>query len=389
MKILYIAPMPPEETGVADYASDFIDMLASRGHTVDLFKGYKGKTGRINSYVEYLEAKRHVRSLAPDIEKSGYDLIYAEFAHNAQFEYWYLYHLKRTLPSLRYGFTVHDPPVLVTGFKKLPLMADGKLSRYLSRTLDFFNYRNIFFRFIIRDAFINILTKRGRDVFERGCYDRRKAYYLPHVVNLADNREKGKRPARNIYFFGYWGPRKGIDLLIDAFDVIADRYKDSRLYIGGAASKIFVKSNYVNHIHQRIGRLRHRDRVTLLGFLKKDELRMHYERADIVVLPYLDYGNTVPASAIAMNAIASGCILAASRVNAFDEYVIDGKNGYLFNAGSAEDIREALEKILSEPIFPQKAYDFNMQFASYFSPDAAGRIFEDNFADFVKAHEYK
>jgi glycosyltransferase involved in cell wall biosynthesis len=79
--------------------------------------------------------------------------------------------------------------------------------------------------------------------------------------------------------------------------------------------------------------------VRLVGNLEGDELQARLEAAAYLVLPTLAYDAT-PRPLV--DAFANGTPVIASRVGSLAELIEPGRNGLLFDAGSARDLARRL-----------------------------------------------
>jgi glycosyltransferase involved in cell wall biosynthesis len=75
------------------------------------------------------------------------------------------------------------------------------------------------------------------------------------------------------------------------------------------------------------------ERFTLLGHVPREQMNSLYDRADVVVLTSRSEG--IPL--VLMEAMARGKIVLAPSITGIPELVIQGKNGFLYEAGSLDD----------------------------------------------------
>ena len=80
-----------------------------------------------------------------------------------------------------------------------------------------------------------------------------------------------------------------------------------------------------------------------LGYQWRDDLPAVMESADIGVIPSVAQE---PLSIIALELMASGCAVAASRIGGLQFSVIDGFTGLLFEPGSIDDLKVKLNLLL-------------------------------------------
>lgn len=75
------------------------------------------------------------------------------------------------------------------------------------------------------------------------------------------------------------------------------------------------------------------DRVTLLGHVGREHMKLWYDRADLVVLTSRSEGIPV----VLMEAMARRKIVLAPAITGIPELVTEGKTGFLYQAGSLDD----------------------------------------------------
>jgi colanic acid/amylovoran biosynthesis glycosyltransferase len=80
------------------------------------------------------------------------------------------------------------------------------------------------------------------------------------------------------------------------------------------------------------------DRVMLLGHVRREQMGSLYDRADLVVLTSRSEG--IPL--VLMEAMARGKIVLAPAITGIPELVIAGKSGFLYRAGSLDDLVDRL-----------------------------------------------
>lgn len=150
-----------------------------------------------------------------------------------------------------------------------------------------------------------------------------------------------------VLFVGRLTPHKGIDRLIRALPAGAG------LRIAGSAGHDPrpPERDYPALLH----RLAQDHDVTFLGPVPDADLPGLYRRAAVLALPSVDrtcYGRHVPVSEllglVALEAMASGTPVVASRIGGLAEVVVDGETGFLVPPGDTEALAEGLARLLSD-----------------------------------------
>jgi len=162
-------------------------------------------------------------------------------------------------------------------------------------------------------------------------------------LDKADVRRRlGLSPKERIVLFvGRIEPLKGIDVLLRAVSNLDGRFRV--LVIGGDGKDVARKSE----LAALAAELRIADKVTFLDAVPHAELPLYYNAADICVVPsyYESFG------LVAVEAMACGVPVIASRVGGLKETVQDGQTGYLVPWLCPEPFAERLELLLNnEPL---------------------------------------
>jgi glycosyltransferase involved in cell wall biosynthesis len=152
--------------------------------------------------------------------------------------------------------------------------------------------------------------------------------YVPDFTPRTENR---------ILFVGRVAGEKQIDVLLKAIKLLpADL--DTKLEIVGGGDQLRNLQAMANQIG--IG-----DRTTFTGYVTEEELRRAYTRATIFAMPSIAELQSIAT----MEAMASGLPVVAADAMALPHLVHDGKNGFLFEPGNAQQLADRLEHILRLP----------------------------------------
>jgi phosphatidyl-myo-inositol alpha-mannosyltransferase len=132
-------------------------------------------------------------------------------------------------------------------------------------------------------------------------------------------------------------PRKGLSLLLRAFEAIGVERPDLRLLIAGPGDAVDVAARVPAGL---------RDRVILLGQVSEPVKVQVYHSVDVFCAP-----NTGGESfgIVLAEAMAAGAPIVASDLDAFRRVLRGGKAGELFGNGDADDLAAAIGRLLDDP----------------------------------------
>ena len=144
-----------------------------------------------------------------------------------------------------------------------------------------------------------------------------------------------------LLFVGRLDPMKGLDRLVAAVACLRDR-RDFRLVIAGGDGR---EAQATQRLRELARKLNTDDCVDLIGRIGQEDLLYYYNAADAVVLPsyYESFG------LVALEALACGTPVVATRVGAMAQILRDGETGFLVSEGSPCAIAESIEAVFSEP----------------------------------------
>ena len=195
-------------------------------------------------------------------------------------------------------------------------------------------------RYYLQYAQAIISVSRAADTFVEsimGSDLRARRFIVPNAVDTLRIRPPEREPEDNIILFvGRLVYRKGLHVLVKALQRIKGR--DFKLYVVGGGymeipARMLAKAYGVE------------DKVEFLGVVPEDVKIELYRRAKIVVVPSIlneSFG------IVALEAMAAGRPVIASRVGGLEDVVVNGETGILVEPGSEEQLAEAIELLLSD-----------------------------------------
>lgn len=132
-------------------------------------------------------------------------------------------------------------------------------------------------------------------------------------------------------------PRKGLALLLRAFEIVGTARPDLRLLIAGPGDLVEVAAKVPPAL---------RDRVVLLGQVSEATKVQVYHSVDVFCAP-----NTGGESfgIVLAEAMAAGAPIVASDLDAFRRVLRGGRAGELFVNGDSDDLAAAIGRLLDDP----------------------------------------
>lgn len=130
-----------------------------------------------------------------------------------------------------------------------------------------------------------------------------------------------------ILFVGLDWKRKGGPDLVEAFKRVLELCPKARLILVGATPDVQIPN------------------CELVGKVPPEQLDSYYQKASVFCLPT----HQEPFGIVFIEAMASHLPIVATRVGAIPDFVEEGKNGFLVEAGDVAGIASALLRLLQDP----------------------------------------
>ena len=199
------------------------------------------------------------------------------------------------------------------------------------------------------------------------------------IVNPIDTSELQPTDARsisdrvNVVYLGYLDARKGAFLMAEAVPLIVRRYPRVRITFVGHERTLPGGQKASTRIREIVGAA-FATHIDIVGGVAHSDMIRIIQSADICVTPSV-YENCPYA---ALETMACGRPLVATRNSGFVEMVKDGETGLLFEPGSAKDLADKVLRFANDRTYEnetgQKAYEWVQ--ANYAAPLVAQRKLE-------------
>ena len=190
------------------------------------------------------------------------------------------------------------------------------------------------------------------DIVARGI-SKQKVTVIPNAVDIERFSFAGQPdPVRQqrlhiegklvLGFIGSFYAYEGLALLLRAMPGILQAAPDTRLLLVGGGPE-------EQRLKQIAASLSLQDSVIFTGRVPHDEVQDYYKLVDIFVYPRLSMRLTDLVTPLKpLEAMAQGGLVLASDVGGHRELIRAGETGELFHAGSGDDLRRAVLKLLRD-----------------------------------------
>jgi glycosyltransferase involved in cell wall biosynthesis len=133
--------------------------------------------------------------------------------------------------------------------------------------------------------------------------------------------------------------RKRSDLLIRTMPLVLKSVKDARLLLAGNAGPETIAA--LNGMAERLGV---KDSIMITGRLNEMAVRSYLAASDLFVLPSREEAGGM----VVLEAMASGVPVIGSDRGGITEYINEGRNGFLFDSDSIEDLADKVISLLKD-----------------------------------------
>lgn len=355
MHIALLAPLPPEQNGIADYAGHLKNALENLGVRVSTPLAGIGN-----------DLHKAVQRVA-ETDWQGIDLVHAEIGGGRLAEFHALRALRQRFGQLPLTATVHDPERLVWRRAKLPWplsMASSlpsplpEIATVIGDPLCLHEERQLA-RSMTR---LVTLTQAGGAALRRrmGLREEQMAVIAHGNLPIAPVPLPPLQPLRLLYFgFIYRG--KGIEDLLDAMADLFTRQPQLRSRVrltlaGGSEPEMAFgpSGSYLDQLRLRIRQLGLNDVIDWDLDLPANTIAEVIQAHHVMVLPYREssklklLGKLRGTSGALSWAVACGRGVITSDARSFAEEVSHG-NGTIFPQGNVAALSAALHEICAVP----------------------------------------
>ncbi len=224
-------------------------------------------------------------------------------------------------------------------------------------TKDYYSVLSLRLTFALFKKKISAASRMQAKLFEQKYGIMPKVFQLPVIDYYTDVGNKsgpaGRENKTKFFFFGSIEAYKGIETLIDAAEILENKNINLEINIFG---KLKYKREEITGRIKKLGNTNLSD-----SFIPYKEVHTIYCENDVLILPYKQVTQCGPLLIGYNELVPSLC----SRLEGFEEYVDDGKSGFLFD--SAEELADKMEMIAKKPeiLTQMKEYIKNEIFSKF------------------------
>ncbi len=209
------------------------------------------------------------------------------------------------------------------------------------------------------------ITKESRRNFPQFAHLFRTIYNgvdIERFISKNSDDETRDGRSKRLLFVGRVSPEKGVHVLLEAFQKIAELYPEVQLEIVGAPKAVtyefvvalsddpkvldlasFYPDGWINYLSQWQNSSSVASKVFFTGSVPHSQLVNYYQKTDIFIFPSVW---NEPFGIPIVEAMATGAPVVATRGGAFLEIVAEGKTGLLVERGDASALAEAILHLL-------------------------------------------
>jgi len=221
---------------------------------------------------------------------------------------------------------------------------------------------------LITSASAVTVTVRSYLEFLNRSYGCTNVTFVPHGAGVSSRPPNPVpiNPSRMILIFGHMAPFKGLPLMIDVFSCVLNERKDVKLIVAGESHPNFPR--YLDDFRRNPP-----PKVEFVGYVDERQLPSLFERAFVVVLPYLAATGT---SGVFHLACGYGKPIIASDLPEIRELVKEGASAILVPPNDVEGFAKAILRLCDTPWLAEEIGNRNLSFASSESWNSVASSFE-------------
>lgn len=167
---------------------------------------------------------------------------------------------------------------------------------------------------------------------ENNFFNNTPCVKIPLATEYESNKSNKSYESIDITYIGTLGKHKGVHTLIESFKSIDD--DRLKLHIIG---KGYDEEEFKEMAKED-------KRIIFHGFVDNREIMKYYELTNVLVIPSICYDNS---PLVIYESFSTGTPVIGSNIGGIPELINEGYNGFLFEAGNSNSLKEKLVKIIN------------------------------------------
>ena len=285
---------------------------------VNVFKG-----NIIKKIINYLKGLRNLKKYA---KRNGVDIIHLQWFSIPWLEY---YFVKRLRKKYKIVVTIHD--VIPFNNRKGEIKALKKIYSQAHLLLVHSEYaKEEIQRIYNPKSPINVVTKAFCDKDKYEIIDKKIA------------RKKLGIPENSFVVMNYGTIRdsKGVDILIKATEEAQKENNNIFLLVGGCLKDVDIEW----HVKKKEEFESSNRGLLTFDFVPKEEEQYYFSAADVLCLPYKSGWQ----SGVVQLGLVYALPMIVSNIRCFEDCVIDGFNGFVFNGSDVDDLKKKIVSLAND-----------------------------------------
>jgi D-inositol-3-phosphate glycosyltransferase len=191
--------------------------------------------------------------------------------------------------------------------------------------------------------------------------------------------ELGLSDDRVVLYVGRLAPIKGLETLLDSIPRLQQTRSPAVLIVGGGLDE--PANGHLATLHSKMKALGIENRVRFLGAQPQERLPYFYAAAQVTVMPsyYESFGM------VALEAMACGSPVIASRVGGLTVTVEDGINGFLVPEGDSQELARRVDQLFFDETLRHRLGNEAIRLASNYRWPCIADSIRKLYAEFLPA----
>jgi len=226
----------------------------------------------------------------------------------------------------------------------IPFVFTNHTIPYLSSKKSLLNTLVIHKNVLNKASKIISVSRSADKIIDTLIKDKNKRIVIPNGVDATLFTPKNTNNIlHSICFVGRLVPRKGVQILIEAFFQLKREIKDAKLFIIG-------DGRYKNHLLSFVKRKKIPD-VKFAGYLPPDKIIKYYQSCEVVVVPSLERESF---GIVALEGMACAKPVIVSDVGGLAEIIENGNDGIVIKKGDIELLSDAILDLFNNSLLSRR-----------------------------------